>query len=210
MKSFGKKGKKDGEFQNPVSVCLDDEGRVIVANHRNDRVQVLSQDGKPLFKFKDKGPGKLSEPNACVYYGNKFIVCAKHNHWLKVDKSGTFLYKIEEQDKDNGQLFYSRGLCFQKCGNHHNRLVCNVGNHRDDQFTLEGCFTGKTLDKLQYPIAITETPDRPILVTDTETKTIHILKLLISIIVANQTNANPGITTKKRKRELSMVEGISE
>ena len=81
VESFGKKGKKDGEFQNTVSVCLDDEGRVIVANHRNDRVQVLSQDGKPLFKFKDKGPGKLSEPNACVYYENKFIVCAKHNHW---------------------------------------------------------------------------------------------------------------------------------
>ena len=119
------------------------------------------------------------------------------------------MYKIDEQDKDNGQLFYSRGLCVQKCGNHHNLLVCNVGNHRVDQFTVEGCFTAKTLDKLQYPIGITEIPDRLILVTDTETKTIHILKLLISIIVANQTNANPGITTKKRKRERSMVEGIS-
>ena len=53
VESFGKKGKKDGEFQNPVSVCVDDEGRVIVADHRN-QVQVLSQDGKPLFKFKDQ------------------------------------------------------------------------------------------------------------------------------------------------------------
>ena len=97
--------------------------------------------------LKTKGPGKLSEPNACVYYENKFIVCAKHNHWLKVDKSGTFSYKIEEQDKDNG-LLYSRRLCVQKCGNHHNVLVCNDGNHRVDQFTMEGCFTEKTLDKL--------------------------------------------------------------
>ena len=95
------------------------------------------------------------------------------------------------------------------CVSRNNLLVCSVGNHRVDQFTLEGCFSGKTLDKLQYPIGITETPDRLTLVTDTETKTIHILKLLISIIVANQTNANPRITTKKRKRELSMVEGTS-
>ncbi|CAH3115612.1 unnamed protein product [Porites lobata] len=43
LESFGKKGKKDGEFQNPVSVCVDDEGRVIVADHRNGRVQVLRQ-----------------------------------------------------------------------------------------------------------------------------------------------------------------------
>ena len=41
---------------------MDDEGRVIVADCRNHRVQVLSQDGEPLFKFGDTGPEKLQRP----------------------------------------------------------------------------------------------------------------------------------------------------
>ena len=59
VKGFGKKGTRDGEFQSPVSVCVDDEGRVIVADCCNNRVQVLSQNGEPLFKFGDSGPEKL-------------------------------------------------------------------------------------------------------------------------------------------------------
>ena len=51
VKSFGKKGTNDGEFQHPVGICVDEEGRVIVADHNNNRIQVLSQDGEPLFKF---------------------------------------------------------------------------------------------------------------------------------------------------------------
>ena len=74
VKSFGKKGTRDGEFQNPVSVCVDDVGRVVVADGLNSTVQVLSQDGEPLFKLKDSGPEKLDRPVACIYHQNKYIV----------------------------------------------------------------------------------------------------------------------------------------
>ena len=66
VKSFGKKGTRDGEFQNPVSVCVDDVGRVVVADGLNSTVQVLSQDGEPLFKLADSGPEKLDRPVACI------------------------------------------------------------------------------------------------------------------------------------------------
>ena len=143
VKSFGKKGTRDGEFRNPLSVCVDDEVRVIVADGSNTRVQVLSQDGEPLFKFGDSGPEKLACPYGCIYHGNKFIVCDCDDNSVKFyDNSGTFLYKID------GQLVGPRGLCLQKCGDHHNLLVCNTGNVRVGQFTLEGCFTGKLLISL--------------------------------------------------------------
>ena len=177
VKSFGKEGTRDGEFQNPVSVCLDEEGRVIVADCYNNRIQVLSQDGEPSLKFGDSGPEKLSKPTVCIYHENKFIVCDKNNHCLKVyDKAGKFLYKIGEQGEGDGQLDGPWELCVQKCGNHHNLLVCNRGNGRVDQFTLEGYFTGKTVDTLQDPTGITTTPDGLILVSDNGTKKIHILK----------------------------------
>ena len=177
VNSFGKKGTRGGEFQNPVSVSLDDEGRVIVADFYNNRIQVLSQDGEPLFKFGDRGPEILNNPTACIYHESKFIISDWGDDCLKVfDNTGKFLYKIGEPGKDDGQLNGPWGLCVQKCGDHHNLLVCNAGNGPVDQFTVEGCFTGKTVYKLQDPKGITTTPGGLILVTDCKTKKIHILK----------------------------------
>ena len=174
--SFGKKGTKNGKFH-PSSVCVDDKGRVIVADCRNNRVQVLSQDGVLLFQFGESGPEKLNKPSQCTYSKNKFIVSDKDNRCLKVyDDSGKFLYKIGEPGEGDGQLKQPWGLCVQKCGDQCNLLVCNSGNRRVDQFTLEGCFTGKTIDSLQDPTGITTTPDGLILVTDYKTKKIYILK----------------------------------
>ena len=178
VKSFGKKGTRDGEFRNPFSVCVDDEGRVIVADYCNTRVQVLSQDGEPLLKFGDSGPEKLSQPRSCVYHENKFIVSDRVTNCLKVfDNTGKFLYKIGEEGEGDGQLKSPKGLCLQKCRKHHNLLVCNFDNGRVDQFTLDGCFTGKTTDKFKTsPSRITTTPDGLILVSDWNANKIYILK----------------------------------
>ena len=177
VKSFGKKGTRDGDFQSPFSVCVDEHGRVIVTDFHNNRIQVLSQDGEPLFQFGDSGPEKLNKPILCIYHENKYIVSDFANNCLKVfDNAGKFLCKVGEQGEGDGQLKGPYGLCLQQCGNHHNLLVCNSVNGRVDQFTVEGCFTGKTVVKLQAPIRITTTPDGLILVTDFKTKKIHILK----------------------------------
>ena len=156
---------------------MDKEGRVIVTDYHNNRIQVLSQNGEPLFQFGDSGPGKLSKPKSCIYRENKFIVSDWGNNCLKVfDNTGKFLYKIGGPGEGDGQFKGPHGLCLQKCGNHHNLLVCNRSNGRADQFTVEGCFPGKTVVQLQDPIRITTTPDGLISVTDYKAKKIHILK----------------------------------
>ena len=43
VKSFGKKGTRDGEFQNPVSVCVDDVGRVVVAYSLNSTQEEITE-----------------------------------------------------------------------------------------------------------------------------------------------------------------------
>ena len=56
------------------------------------------------------------------------------------------------------QLCGPWGLCaVQKCGNYYNLTVCNTGNGLVDQFTLEGCFTRKTVNKSQRPAGIIAT-----------------------------------------------------
>ncbi|KAL9955955.1 hypothetical protein ACROYT_G037362 [Oculina patagonica] len=177
VKSFGKHGTGEGEFKNPLSVCMDGKGHVVVADCGDNRIQVLTKDGKPVFKFGDSGVGKLDEPAGCIYYKNMFIVCDTDNHCLKVfDISGTFLYKFGEAGEADGQLSSPWGLCVEKCGDHQNLLVCDLYNYRIQQFTLEGCFTGKTVSKIGKPRAIVTTTDGRILVSDSEKKKIYILK----------------------------------
>ena len=178
VKSFGKYGEKDGEFQYPVSVCVDDDGRVVVADCFNYRVQVLSQYGEPLLKFGDSGPEKLKHPFECIYHENKFIVSDWHNNSVKFyDNTGKFLYKIREPRQGDGQLLGPCGLCLQKCGDHHNLLVCDRKNGRVDQLTLDGWFTGKTDYKFKGIRGISTTPDGLILASDgREANKVYILK----------------------------------
>ena len=181
VKSFGKRGTRDGEFMKPVSVCVDDEGRVIVVDCCNHRVQVLSQDGEPLFKFGDSGPEKLNLPFECIYHENKFIVSDynllyNNNSAKFYDNTGKFLYKIRKSRQGDEQLRGPCRLCVQKCVDHHNLLVCDKNNNCVDQYTLEGCFTGKTDYKFKGLMKITTTPDGLILASDSKASKIYILK----------------------------------
>ena len=177
VKSFGKYGTGEGEFNHPVSVCMDGEGHVVVADQDNNRIQVLTMAGKPVLKFGDGGSEKLNQPAGCIYHKNMLIVSDCGHHCLKVfDSSGKFLYKIGENGEADGQFSVPWGLCVQKYGNRQNLLLCDKSNGRIQQFTLEGCFTGKTLTGLKDPMYIATTPDGRILVSDFETNKIYVLK----------------------------------
>ncbi len=177
VKRFGKQGSGEGEFKNPTSVCMDGEGHVVVADLYNNRIRVLTKDGEPVFKFGDSGIGKLNLPIGCIFHKNLYIVSDHGNHCLKVfDSSGKFLYKFGEAGEADGQLSSPGGLCVEKYGNRQNLLVCDRGNGRIQQFTMEGCFTGKTVTGLQKPTHIATTPDGRILVSDFNANKIYVLK----------------------------------
>ena len=107
---------------------------------------------------------------------NMFIVSDLFNNCLKVfDSSGKFLYKIGEGGEADGQLSGPFGLCVEKYGNRQNLLVCDWGNGRIQQFTVEGRFTGKTVTELQDPSAIATTPDGRIFVSAAN-KAVYVLK----------------------------------
>ena len=66
LKSFGKLGAGKGELRKPLHVVLDDEGRIVVTECGNDRIQVLSQGGETILIFGDRGPEKLNKPTSCI------------------------------------------------------------------------------------------------------------------------------------------------
>ena len=177
VKCFGREGTGDGEFKKPLSVCIRSEGHfVVVAEFVNSRVQVLTMDGEPVLKFGDSGSEKLDHPLCCVCHENKFIVTEKGNNCVKVfDGSGKFLYKFGEKGNADGQFIQPWGLCIDK---YENVLVCDAGNHRIQQFTLEGTFTGKTSAnaKLPSPWGVGTMPDDRVLISNYHTKEVYILQ----------------------------------
>ena len=176
VKTFGKCGAGKGEFRNPIDVCLDDEGRIVVVDSNNNRIQVISKEGETHSTFGDSGPEKLNHPRGCVSFKNMTFVSDRDNHCVKVfDQSGKFLYKFGKQGNEDGQfnlpfLMHVDPSC--------NLLVCDSGNNRVQQFSLDGRFTVKSTAVLKGLIGITTAADGRILVTSaTELKrAVYILK----------------------------------
>ena len=178
VKSFGKKGREKGEFGNPVNVTVDNKERIVVTEWGNGRIQVMSKDGQSIFTFGDKGPEKLCNSACCIPYKKMFLVTDAGNHCIKAfDQSGTFLYKFGKEGSQDGQFNPPRGLLV---GSSDNLLVCDSGNNRVQQFSLDGRFTGKSITRLSKPMAITTAPDGRILVTSFDEKKVHILKQTFS------------------------------
>ena len=174
VKSFGKFGKGKGELSNPIDVTVNDEGSIVVTERDNNRIQVMSKEGESIFTFGDKGPEKLLWPTCCILYQNRFLVSDTGNHCIKAfDQSGTFLYKFGKEGNQDGQFNRPRGLLVDSSNN---LLVCDFGNSRVQQFSLEGRFTGKSITRLSKPMAITTAPDGRILVTSYDEKKVYILK----------------------------------
>ena len=174
VKSFGKNGEEKGELGNPIDVTVDDEGRVVVTEWGNNRIQVMSDEGQSIFTFGDKGPEKLCRPTCCIPYKNMFLVSDAENHCIKAfDQSGTFLYKFGKEGYQDGQFKTPRGLLVDSSNN---LLVCDFGNNRVQQFSLDGRFIGKSITRLSQPMAITKAPDGRILVTSHDQKKVYILK----------------------------------
>ncbi|XP_022801934.1 protein lin-41-like [Stylophora pistillata] len=174
VKSFGKCVKRKGELNSPAEVTVDDEERIVVTERGNNRIQVTSKDGESIFTFGEKAPGKLNRPNCCIPCKAMFLVSNEGNHCIKTfDQSGTFLYEFGTQGSQDGRFESPHGLLVDSSNN---LLVCDFGNHRVQQFSLDGRFTGKSITRLPTPTAITTAPDGRILVTSFDEKKVYTLK----------------------------------
>src|SRR5262245_16871630 len=103
MKSFGKLGSGPGEFRGPHDITLDGEGRLLVADRGNMRVQILDQDGKYLGEWKQfSRPSGVYIRNDMIYVGDsESNGVARHPGWkrgIRVGsvKDGKVLYRIPD------------------------------------------------------------------------------------------------------------------
>ena len=134
----------------------------------------MSKEGESIFTFGDNSREKLQYPNCCILNKNIFLVSDGGNHCIKAfDQSGKFLYKFGKEGNQDGQFTTPYGLLIDGSNN---LLVCDSGNSRVQQFSLDGRFAGKSITPLSTPVAITKAPDGRILVTSNDKIKVYILR----------------------------------
>lgn len=80
-------GSDAGSFIRPNGVAVDEEGNIIIADSRNDRIQIFTSSGRFIKSFgaKGLGPGEFDRPSGvCVSSDGLIIVVDFGNNRVQV------------------------------------------------------------------------------------------------------------------------------
>jgi DNA-binding beta-propeller fold protein YncE len=129
---WGRKGKGDGEFDTVHDVCLDQRGRVYVADRENRRVQIFDANGKFLGKWMD-----LGSPWGLRYVAKQnaiYMADGYNNRVLKVDLDGRVLGVLGRFGKEPGTFDFAHNLAIDSTGAIY---VAEIKNWRVQKFAAE-------------------------------------------------------------------------
>ena len=119
----------------PRYVSVSSDGRVITGDRNDERIKVLTADGKNLLQS-FKAPGCNEYPDCIVYNQEKFFASFCVDCRVMVfNNAGKYLRDIGSKGSGDGQFLEPKGLAIDKF----NRLIiCDAGNKRLQLFTLDG------------------------------------------------------------------------
>ncbi|XP_015777298.1 PREDICTED: E3 ubiquitin-protein ligase TRIM71-like [Acropora digitifera] len=127
-------------LKKPHRLSIASDGRLIITDHANNEVKVLSPDGNDQL-MSMTAPNCYNSPEFAAYHQKKFYVSYPYDSCIKVfDETGVYIYDIGCEGSSDGQFLCPVGLVIDKC----NRLiVCDVDKLRLQLFTLSGKFLSK-------------------------------------------------------------------
>lgn len=177
--SFGFDGHEDGQVSRPWGLCVDKEGNILVADRRNNRVQIFYPDGSFKLNFGQKGSanGQFDLPaGISTDPQNRIVVVDKDNHRVQIFSStGTFLLKFGNYGKDCGQFQYpwdvavnSRGEILVTDSRNHRIQLFNPDGHFISRFSFDGVNHNRILRGLTTPRGVCFTPEGNVIVSDFE------------------------------------------
>jgi sugar lactone lactonase YvrE len=109
LSAFGKRGSGPGEFMQPHGLALDSQGRLFVADRGNNRVQVMTTDGKFIADWPQfsRPSGIFIDKNDMLYSADSESgsVNPGHKAWVRgirigSAKDGKVMYFIPDPQKD--------------------------------------------------------------------------------------------------------------
>ncbi len=131
---IGGKGKGQLQFNGPRQLCVAPDESVLVAEHGNNRVQVLT----PLLEFQCFiGAGQLNRPSGVCCDGTVVAVSELVGRITVFDRrDGALLRRFASEGSRDGQLSDPLGLCFMH-GDRRHIAVADSGNRRVSVFSVE-------------------------------------------------------------------------
>ena len=135
--SFGRLGKKPGDFQMLQAVAVDRQGRIYALDTSTTPVQVFDRNGKYLYGFGYRGERDrdLSLPASIFLDRQEQVwIVDQAQHRVKVfDRSGQFLRSFGSYGQDEGSFFHPIMAVVDSLGHVY---VLEIGARRMQVFTL--------------------------------------------------------------------------
>uniref|UniRef100_A0A182WAA9 B box-type domain-containing protein n=1 Tax=Anopheles minimus TaxID=112268 RepID=A0A182WAA9_9DIPT len=189
--TFGFDGHEDGQVSRPWGITVDKDGQILVADRRNNRVQIFYPDGTFKLKFGSKGTanGQFDLPaGICTDGQGRIIVVDKDNHRVQVfSAGGLFLLKFGSYGKECGQFQYPWDVAVNTKGE---ILVTDSRNHRIQLFSPDGLFISRYsfdgvnhsryLKGLTTPRGACFTPQGDIIISDFENHRLLLIDATLS------------------------------
>ena len=128
IKSISSHDKGVCEFYSPFDVKFDSAGNMYIAEHSNDRVQVIDTSGHFKKAIGQKGRGKLNSPSALHILGKYVYVSDFKCHCIMVfETTGQFVTSFGSCGHEEGE--FDTPYCITSCTNGF-IYVCDFKNNR--------------------------------------------------------------------------------
>src|SRR5262249_43568749 len=91
LRIIGRTGTGPGEFRTPHAMAFDSQGRLIVADRPNPRIQILRKDGTSLSEYREfsRASGLAIDNNDTIYVADSESSPQRHPGWLKGIRIGS-------------------------------------------------------------------------------------------------------------------------
>ena len=193
ISSFGPKGERDGEFNMPRGVAVDEEDNIYVVDKMNSRIQKFSPSGEHLASVGKKGNGKLEFdwPKAISIHPrtkNVYVTEAINHRVQILTQDLAFIRMIGAVDgegkprmgKGYGEFNIPLGVAFDKAG----RVYITDGpNDRIQVFTEDGEYIAQFGNqegdgRLKFPSIVCIDKNDILYVTEIDNHRISIFKIM--------------------------------
>jgi len=118
LKTIGKRGKEEGEFNFPSHLAVDSKGFLYVSDTQNGRYQVFDNEGRFVRRVGEFGdaPGMFGRPKGIAVdsEGHVYVADAAFNVVEIFDDEGRYLMAFSGYGTDRGQTILPAGLAIDK------------------------------------------------------------------------------------------------
>ncbi len=186
---FGETGSEAGKLKNPWGVAVNSEGKLLVVDSANNRIEKFSAEGAYVSSFGElgSGNGQLKEPQGIALdaSGHIWVADTGNNRIEEFSSAGAFMAVVGSLGTESGKFKAPSALSFDSKGN---MWVADTGNSRVEKFDKEAKYVsefgalGSEPGKLKEPKGIAVDSGEHVWVADTGNNRIQELSTTGSLL----------------------------